>query len=392
MKGDERMSKYGEVWVEINLNNLITNLSTIKAQLSKGTKVLAVVKADAYGHGIREIAKCLEKEGIDYFGVASVEEALQLIRAGVKCPILLLRNTLPHDIPYLFELGIIPSISNIVMAREVNLYGEIKKKKMKIHIKIDTGNDSDGILSNEYENFFSKLKNLKWVEIEGIFTHISTSYGEEDELVNKQLEEFNRAIDVAESYGIEIPIVHAASSPAIFRYPRAHFNMVRVGTALYGLPFIGDEDYIEKLKPVMEIKSQINNIRHYSGQCSTGYGSNKGELEDINIAYIPIGYADALYLLWANRLKVLINGHFAEMYGHAFMDHIKVNITELSDVKVGDEVVILGYNGQKHLQTLDLAEKCEIGKVNCEVIGFLGNRVTRIYIENGQVVAEDKKC
>jgi len=375
------MSTFDAVWAEIDLGNLANNLKVIRNNVNPKTKILAVVKADAYGHGLYEIAQRLFLEGVDYFGVASVDEGIDMVIKGISAPVLVLRSVLIEEMPALLDAGLIPSINCISAAKAADLYGCSKNRKVKIHIKIDTGSYGDGISSDECSDFFEDVSLMKWIEIEGIYTHLTSAYGQDANSVQNQLDSFKNVVDIARMKGLHIPLLHAASSPAIFRYKDAHFNMVRAGTALYGLPFVGD-DCIFSLKPVMQLKSRIICIKELEKGCMKGYGQKCDEQRSMKIAYAAIGYADAPFLLEAKNINVLIGGKYFRVYGNAYMDHIKVDISGHNNIKAGDEVVIFGNQKNRHIGALEVANACNISKVNCESICFLGKRVNKYHMDS----------
>lgn len=375
------MPNLDTAWAEINLDNLSNNLNIVNKYIDKKVKILAVVKADAYGHGLCEIARTLSEEGVSYFGVASADEGLKLLNSGITVPILILRSVLQHELTTIFDAGLIPSINCICLAKEANSYGFSHNRKVKIHIRIDTGSDGDGVPVAESESFFQELSKMEWIETEGLYTHLTSAYALDDQFVKIQISNFQSVIEFTKKVGLYIPLVHAASSPAIFKYPEAHFNMVRVGTALYGLPFIGDS-CVQSLKPVMQLKSRVLCIKEFENGYRPGYGADYQKSGRIRIAYVAVGYADASFLLGAQNLNVLIGGRFAKLYGNAYMDVIQVDITELSNIQIGDEVVIFGAQKERYIGVLTVADACRISKVNCESICFLGKRVVRNYTQN----------
>jgi alanine racemase len=382
------MSGYGTVWAEINLDNLKDNLNLVRKQVDFKTKILAIVKADAYGHGLCEISQKLYNEGVDYFGVASINEGIELINCGMSVSILVLNTVLPEELQDLLEAGLIPTINGLSLAEIANAYGKSKNRRMKIHIRVDTSAEGEGMPHKECPDFLMRLSEMEGIEVEGIYTHLVSAYGPEDELVHSQLNNFKAIIDFANEHCIQIPCIHAASSPAIFGYSESHFNMVRAGTVLYGMPFIKDDIFVSLIKPVMQVKSRVACIKEFSDGFCFGYGVKYSRQKNLRIAHVSIGYADAFFLLGADKLKVLIGGRFVSVYGKAGMDHIKLDISEkeMDDIKTGDEVVIFGTQQDESIGAFYVAQACGISKVNCESICFLGKRVKRIFIENGKII------
>lgn len=379
------MAEFGDVWTEIDLDNLKNNLDIVKKQLDSQIRIMAVVKADAYGHGLCEVARKLCSEGIDYFGVASIDEGVKLVKSGICLPILVLRSILHEQMDTLLDCGLIPSVNCIDVAKAANMYGCLKNQRIKIHIKIDTGSEGDGIPYTDFPAFLKELSKMQWVDIEGIYTHLVSAYGDEKDIVRRQLNNFRSVIDFTSEAGIYIPFVHAASSPAIFGYPESYFDMVRAGTVLYGLPFV-NSGRIDSLKPVMQLKSRVVCIKEFEDGYSLGYGVEYKVNELLRIANVSIGYADATFLTGAKNLMVLAGGRRVPVYGAAHMDHIKIDITGLDDLKIGDEVVIFGNQNGETIRASDVATASGIHEINCEAVCFLGKRVAYAYIENGCII------
>jgi alanine racemase len=373
------MIRFYNVWAEIDLDILAHNLHCIKTRLEPRSKVLAVVKADAYGHGLCAVAQRLSAEGVDFFGVATIAEGCKLKNCGITEPILLLRNILVCEMPDLLDAGIIPSISSLEHAQAAESYGRAKNKKITVHLRIDTGCDDDGITRSCCEKYFNELSQCQFLDIQGIYTHFAYAYGYNEVKFQSQLDDFQAVLKLAEKSGLKLPLIHAASSPAIFRYPESHFDMVRVGTALYGVPFIHDE-LVDDIKPVMSLKSRVVSIKDFAESCLTGYGREPVNQKGVRIAYVAAGYADIPFLLVQKGLRVLVNGQFVAVYGSAYMDTIKLDVSALGhDIKPGDEVVFIGQQMGNRMDVAEVASCCGINKVNCEIVCFLGERVERIY-------------
>lgn len=379
------MLEFGDVWAEVSLDNLKYNLDVIRKTVGPNTDVMAVVKAGAYGHGLTEIAQYLSKHEICSFGVASVSEGIELIKNGITLPIVLLKNIPSKQMELLLENGLIPSISSLSQAKEINNYGKNIKKSFKIHVRVDTGRDGDGIPYEDCPQLLKEIIKMKYIEINGIYTHLSSAYSNDCKALEEQLDSFRSILDFAQINNIKIPIIHAANSPSIFSCPESHFNMVRTGTALYGLSF-NKQHRINELKAVMQLKSRVVCIKDFTEGYSLDYGIKYKIAKPVKIATVSIGYADAFFLLGAKNLKVLIKGEYAPIYGNAHMDCIKVDITNIKDVNEGDEVVIFGNSGTKSINAVDIAEASGISVINCESVCFLGERVNFVFIENGEVV------
>lgn len=379
------MYDFSSVWAEISIDNIKNNLKIVRNNLKKSTKIMAVIKSNAYGHGLSKVAKILDDEGIDYFAVNSVSEGAKLIDEGIKVPILILKNIATDMIKDLLERNLIPTVCSTDIAEEINSYGKIKNKRFKIHIKIDSGSFGDGIPYNEFDKFFKKLKKMNYIEIDGIYCHLASSYSIKNDRVYWELKNFRVVLDYLLEKDVCVKFIHTANSPLIFNHPEAHFNMVRVGTALYGIPFINDS-IDNRLKPAMTIKSKIMNIKKFKEGCIAGYGGYKKSSEPITIAYISTGYYEIPFLLYVNDLKVIVKGNYISLYGKPAMNYSCLDITKFNNIKIGDEVVILGEQQDKNITYLDITKSIGIDKVNSESICFLGNSVPYIYKEQNKFV------
>jgi alanine racemase len=374
------------VWAEINLDNLAFNMKQIRG-CSKGKDIIAVVKADAYGHGALDISPVLLENGATSLAVAVVNEGVELRRGGIECPIMVLGFTPPSLIDNLLKYDIQQSIFSYSYAKELSAIAKKKHKKAKVHIGIDTGMGRIGFMpSEESIKEVVEISKLPNIEIEGLFSHFSTADEKEKEYTHYQLNKFNDFYEALKKAGVNIKVRHIANSAAITELPESHFEAVRPGIILYGYYPSGevDKNRIE-LKPVMDLKTNIAHIKSIPSGYYISYGRRFQTSRDSIIATLPVGYADGYTRLLNNKAKVIINGQFAPVVGSICMDQCMVDVTDIKgDVKMGDEVILIGEKNGVRLNADHIAEM--LGTINYEVVCMITKRVPRVYIKDGEVV------
>lgn len=378
-------------WSEIDLNAVEYNFRNIKNKLSENTKILCVLKADAYGHGAEFLVKEYEKLGADWYGVSNIDEAVQLRNAGAKKPILIFGYTNPEMVETLYKYDISQAVFSLQYAQKLSEICEKTSSKIKIHIKVDTGMSRIGFFCQSEESInnsakeIKQLKNLKNLEIEGIFTHFSVS----DDMTNnteytiKQYNNFCSIIKKIENEGMKIPIKHCCNSGGIISCPGMHMDMVRAGVILYGLyPSEEVKDKID-LKPVMQLKTVVSQVKEIPENTSVSYGRTFVSNKKMKIASVSIGYADGYSLKFSNTAELLIHGKRAKIVGRVCMDQLMIDITDIEDVKEGDEVTIFGTDNPQSISVDELAKIA--GTINYEIVCLIGKRVPRIYIKDGKI-------
>lgn len=367
-------------WVEINLSSIINNMKIMKKQLPDNCKFLSVVKADAYGHGAVKVASELEKNGTDYFAVACLDEAEELRNSGIKLPILVLGYTPTQFAHRLAELDITQAVSNFRQACKYSENLEGSGLVLKCHIKLETGMGRTGfdVKTGNIEQTLEILK-LNNLDFEGIFTHFAVS----DELDYKkytlqQFKVFNTAIEkIEEKSGQNFKIHHCTNSGAMVNYPQTYMDMVRPGLALYGMYPSKDKGNIELLS-AMSLKSRIYAISEHEKGDSISYGCTFTCERKTKIAILPIGYADGLHRVLSNKMEVLVKGRRCKQVGRICMDMCMIDITDLTDVKIGDTVTIFGKDGNVILPVEEQAEKA--GTISYELVCSVSKRIKRVYI------------
>ncbi len=351
------------------------NFYQVKKAVPGGTKILATVKADAYGHGLIPVAGKLAACGVDYFGVASIDEGIKLRLAGIKKPVLILGLILKEDIEPLFGYKLIPTICSWEMAQTLNFRAGKLKQRIKAHIKVDTGMGRIGVGRAEALSLIKKISRLKSVEIEGVFTHFAFA-DTDKQFTCRQIKSFNDLISQLKEEGVNIPYFHTANSMGILAFRGSHFNMVRPGLVLYGL--YPKQNLKVKLKPVLTLKTKVMYVKKVPKGCGISYGHIYVTKKKATIITLPIGYGDGYPRNLSNIAPVLVKGKCFKVSGRVCMDQIMVDVGN-SRVRIGDEVVLIGAQAKKIITTEQLAALS--GTIPYEIVCGLGSRIPRVYIE-----------
>ena len=373
------------VWAEVNLDNIINNIKEIKKNIN-GEEIIAVVKANAYGHGAVDVAPVLIENGADRLAVAMLSEALELREAGIKVPILILGYTDVAFSEMLINNDIEQTVYSLDYAKELSKKAEALGKVAKIHIAVDTGMGRIGFLPNEksVEEVveISKLSNLR---ITGIFTHFSNADEQDKSYAHNQIEKFNFFINEIEKREVNLGLKHISNSASIIDIEDAHYNAIRPGIILYGYY---PSDYINKdklkLMPALSLKCQVIHVKELPKGEYIGYGRKFRTERDSVIATLPIGYADGYIRGLYEKAHVIINGKLAPVVGKICMDQCMIDVTDVGPVKVGDEVVLLGEDNGVKNNADDMAKMLDT--INYEILCMIGRRVPRIYIKDGKMV------
>ncbi|HIE44063.1 MAG TPA: alanine racemase [Candidatus Omnitrophica bacterium] len=341
-------------------------------------KILACVKANAYGHGIVEVAEAIQDK-IDYFGVASVEEGRVLRSRGIRNPILILGSILPQEAKELIEYNLSQSLCSMEVADALNRYALKKDRKVKVHIKVDTGMGRIGIKPDGVVDFIGKVRGLKNLDIEGIFTHFPTSDEADKSFTYEQIKIFKRVIQDVEKIGTYIPLRHTANSAAILDIPESFFNMVRAGLAIYGYYPSPHVRRTVELEPALSLLTKIVFLKELAPGASVSYGRTYITDTVCKIATLPIGYGDGYSRSFSNKGEVLVRGKRVPVVGRVCMDQTIVDVSRVEGVEVGDEVALIGRQKDEQITVEEVAQK--IGTIPHEVVSMIGKRVPRIYTE-----------
>jgi len=372
------MEPFRPTYAEIDLKKLQHNINIARMMLSPGTKFMAIVKADGYGHGAVEVAKAAEKAKADYFGVASLGEALELRSASVKSPILILSET-PH--PYverLFDADLTQTVYTLELAQLISDTAKQKGKKVKIHVKIDTGMGRVGIWHENATPLIKKIASLPNLLIEGLFTHFSKADDTSSDFTMDQFNKFLTVVDAIRSEGIYIPIAHAANSAAMLNFPKTHLDMVRVGICMYGLQPFEKSCYDLELKPVLTFRTKVIYVKEVAAGIPISYGASYFTKSKTHIATLPVGYADGLSRGLSNKGKVIIRNKRFPIVGAVTMDMIMVDVGS-EKIEVGDDAVLIGGQENKLISANEIARLDET--INYEVLCGIGKRVPRTYLK-----------
>jgi len=365
---------------EINLSAITQNFKSIKSRTT--ADVLAVVKADAYGHGLIPVSKALEEAGADWFGTALLEEAINLRKAGILKPIISWLTPLGEDFKSAIDLDIDLGIPSIDLLDEVIKAASLTGKAARIHLEIDTGMSRGGVLS-EWDQLIKSVLvgvNLKQLKVIGIWSHFARA-DEPDELMNQeQLSLFEEKVNQAKAAGIDAQFIHIANSAALFTNKSAHKNIIRSGIALFGLSpdvkTIGDSSSLG-LKPAMKLKAKLNLVKEVKAGSSVGYGGTAVLKSDTKLGVVALGYADGIPRSTNNLAGVFVDKKRAPIIGRVSMDQFVVDLGITSTAKTGDEVIVFG-DGSNGEYTVDEWAKAA-NTINYEIITRIGPRVPRIY-------------
>ena len=368
---------YHRTYAKISLSAIKHNVDVIRERIDKDIKIMAVVKADAYGHGASEVVPVLEQK-IDYLAVAALEEGISLRESGAKKPILILSYTSPEQYHELFKYDISQTIYDLNNAKLLSKAALKEKKTAKVHIKIDTGMSRIGFSdTKESMDAVKEICSLKGLYAEGIFTHFARADEEYENFSKIQVQRFEKFISILENDGINIPIKHACNSAGTLTVEK-RFNMIRIGMLLYGM--YPDEKLKENgltLCPAMTIISHIADVHTIEKGVGISYSHAYITKKSIKTATVCIGYADGYSRALSNKGRVIINGKYANVIGRVCMDLMVVDITDIPDVKIGDTVTVLGKEGGLEITAEEIAKKS--GTINYETICSFKNRVKRIY-------------
>ncbi|KPK17034.1 MAG: hypothetical protein AMJ62_03225 [Myxococcales bacterium SG8_38] len=357
---------------EILLDAIAHNLQVVRAA-APGRRVLAVVKADAYGHGVVPVARRLQAEGVDGFGVALAEEGIELREAGIDRAILVLNGINGGAHREIVAAGLTPVIYEISEASAFDVVAG--GRPLDVHLKVDTGMGRLGVPLRELTGFLRELRRFPSIRIAGLMTHLSTADAD-PEYVAEQIAAFKRAEGLVRRFGHEPAVMHAANSAAVFRHPETHFDWVRPGLAIYGYP--GSSSIDAPLRPAMRWRTEVLQLRTLQPGESAGYGRSFRAARQTRLATLPLGYGDGLLRSASNRGQVLVHGVRCSIVGNVSMDLTTVDVTDVPGVAVGDEALLLGEQDGGTLDARDLAAAA--GTIPYEVLTNVSRRVPRLYL------------
>ncbi|MEO0184371.1 MAG: alanine racemase [candidate division WOR-3 bacterium] len=373
----------GRTWAEIYLDRLVKNCFLIK-EIAGNRKIMAAIKADAYGHGAVEIARTLQKIGVDMFGVASTEEGIELRQAGINAKIIILSPILENQIDEIIEYDLIPTISELTFFEILNKKLQKIGKPILIHIEVDTGMTRTGFPLDKAINAIRKIQQSPYIRIEGIFSHFPLA-DSDGVFSRKQIKDFSQLVAQLNNMKIRPKYVHLANSSGIFRFPQSHFNLVRPGISLYGLTSSPKVTYNDHFQPVMSLKSRIVNLREVPANTPVSYGHTYRTKRKSRIATVSVGYGDGYPRLLSNNADVLCRGKRAKIVGTICMDLIMIDVTDNSEARLGDVVTLIGKDGNEEIRVEELAQKCNT--IVYEITSGIGPRVARVFKNGNKIVS-----
>lgn len=374
-----QLSLHRPTWAEISLSALTENYRTLKRQLTGNAQLMAVVKADAYGHGAVQCARVLESIGADWFGVALVEEGIELRRAGITRPVFCLGGFWRTQGELILAHDLTPALFRMDMAEELNARAVEAGRVVNFHLKVDTGMGRLGVPSSELAEFADALKRFEHLKLDGVLTHFADADGMEIGYTELQMRRFEDAVTTLRELGFDPTWRHAANSAGLHAYPQAHGNLARAGAAMYGLTRDVLTPRLEAppLRPVMAWKSRIVMLKTVPAGTSLGYGCSFITSRESRIATLPVGYADGFRRSLSNKGQVLVRGRFVPVVGRVSMDLTIIDVTDVPAAELGDEAVLLGEQGGLAISAEDMAKLEDT--ISYEVMTGISARVPRLY-------------
>jgi len=376
------LTNHRPTWAEISLFALAENYLTLKRHLAvtgKPTPLMAVVKANAYGHGAVECARALEAVGADWFGVALVEEGVELRQAGITQPIFCLGGFWRTQAELILEHDLTPALFRMDLAEELNECAKRAGRVVNFHLKVDTGMGRLGVQMDELAEFARALQGFNHIRLDGVMTHFAEADSAEAGYTEQQIRNFSEAGSLLRELGFQPTWFHLANSAALHAYPQAHGNLARAGATMYGLTrdVLSPRQETLLLKPVMSLHSRIVLLKTVPPGTSLGYGCTFVTTRESKIATLPIGYADGYRRALSNIGEVIVRGCYVPVVGRVSMDLTMVDVTDVPGVQLGDEVVLMGEKNGLKISAEDLAE--QVGTISYEIVTGVSARVPRIY-------------
>lgn len=371
-------------WAEIDLDAIAYNVRAYQKHVGNKVKVIAVVKANAYGHGAVQVGRAAVQAGASMLAVHRAIEGAELRKAGITAPLLVMGYTPPSGAQFVVENQLTPSLITLEFAQALSGCAAALGCQVPVHIKVDTGMNRYGVLPAEVGEFVRALQQLPGIQIEGMFTHFATADWADESETRRQLAVFNEVRSEILAAKIQIPIFHAANSAAAMRLPEALFDAVRPGIGMYGMHPSSEWPPVFEIRPVLTFKSRVSRLRTLPAGAGVGYSRTYITSKPTPAALVPVGYGDGYHRVLSNKGIVLIQGQRAPVLGRVSMDQIVVDISGIPGVQMDDEVVLLGQQGSQRLSAEEVAALA--GTINYEVTTSLLPRVARLYLRGGEAV------
>ena len=367
-------------WAEVDLEALRGNLAWIRHRVGPQVKIMTVVKADAYGHGLKQIAALLMQSGTDVFGVANLTEARAIHSVGRGWPVLMLGACLPDEVELAVAEGVMPTISSLAEAKWFSRAAARLRKIVVIHIKVDTGMGRLGVAPANARKLIVQVNRLPGLKLEGLYTHYS-SVEDDAEFSRAQRHRFEKVLSELATEGIRVPLVHANNSGALLHEPRTLFDLVRPGLLVYGVVPSGrrrvDETLARRLRPALSFKCRVSLVKEICRGTSLSYGRTFVARGNMRVATLTAGYGNGYPRAASNRSKVLVGGRRCPVLGRVTMDQMMVEVSRVRNVRAGDEAVLIGRQNHDEITAGDVAAWC--GTVPWEILTSISYRVPRIY-------------
>lgn len=371
-------------WAEIELDAVAENLRALQRHVGQAVEIIAVVKANAYGHGAVPVARMLLEAGAAKLAVHRATEGVELRQAGITAPILVMGYTPPDGARLVVDYNLTPSLITMEFAQALSAHASAAGVTLPVHVKVDSGMGRYGLMPGEVINFLGELDKLPGIFLQGLFTHFATADWTDQTHVRQQLKLFKDVLLDVRQAGFEVPLVHAANSAAALYLPEAHFNAVRPGIILYGMRPSEEWPVLFDLKPALTLKSTVSRVRELPAGTGVSYGRTYITPKPTLAALVPVGYGDGYHRELSNRGAVLIRGQSAPIIGRICMDQFVVDASTIQGIQQDDEVVIIGQQGQSTISAEQVAAWA--GTINYEVTTALLSRVVRVYRRGQQVV------
>ena len=370
-------SGFQKTRAEIDIGALAHNYNYLKSRIEEGIKMIAVVKADAYGHGATTVARALEDMGVDALAVATIDEAVALRKEGIGSPIIVFGGALPGEEAAALHYDLLPAVHSIEALGRLSQSVKALGMEAGYHLKVDTGMGRVGIDYRHLGMFLDHALKLPSIRLEGVFTHLSSADEDSSDYSSLQLERFRSGLNEIYSRNIEVGMVHAANSAGVLSHPESWFDAVRPGVALYGInPSSNWQD--PELRPVLSFKSSVSLIKSVPAGSPLSYGRTFVTARDSVIASVPVGYADGLSFLLSNRGSVIVRDTLTPIVGRITMDTTLVDVTDVPGVSFGDEVMLIGEGSSVSITAEGIAET--IGTIPYEVLCNISKRVPRVTV------------
>ncbi|RME80139.1 MAG: alanine racemase [Caldilineae bacterium] len=363
-------------WIEIDTRAIEDNLQAARRRLQPGVKLIAVIKANAYGHGVDIVAPAVARGGADMLAVACLSEAIALREIGITLPVLILGYTPPHHLGLALAHQIQLTVYDDDVVQALQEVAMSEQKIAQVHVKVDTGMGRLGLLPEAVPAFLRRLQALSHVRVAGLFTHMAVADEPNNPHTDLQLGRFRRLLGELEALGLRPPLVHAANTATLLTRPDAHYDAVRLGIGLYGLAPSPAVPLPRDFRPALTWKTTIAQVKTLPPGSTVGYGLTYRTQGQEQIAIIPVGYADGFRRAPGNWGEVLVHGRRARLVGRVSMDQSALDVTPIPNVRPGDEVVLIGMQGEECITAEEVAAR--LGTINYEVVSAILARVPRL--------------